>query len=501
MNFSFLKSLFFPTKKELKLPDSLLVKALKNIATENELYFFQNETLFHHNQKIFLPLFIADSYRGIFLFEYKDWAYDDLKNATVQKTSYAQTSEDSLAYEKTHDFIKQKFNELTHTDGVPIYNFVLMQNLNKDQYRHLHDSFQSLLPQERVMFNDSTPQEILIKLKSVAQANPLLPKAQSMLCNLFVQYAVIHENEFLLATQEQRSFITAPLQKFQTLYGTSGSGKTNTLLLKALYYKLLHPDAYVIIIEPTRVACDILKQRILSLVEHAIVMLDLNTIQIITPIELVNKHLAKLSKPQLKETLFIDDTLMQKKFASAELLLCDDTDLLEDDFLSYLKHIQANKALIFVTNIYRENYDFRFNRSFHESREIFFKEAPTLAKTMRLLDTLLQNYDANDILVISNTLSKEKLNHDLKYFIRDKALLLDSSKNLLDQPIDSLLLVTYAQISSMHRDFVIMIDICEATNEQIHYASHLAKKELYIIYEEECEAIRRQKAIYETKTE
>lgn len=501
MNFSFLKSFFFPTKKELKLPDSLLVKALKAISTENDLYFFQNETLFHHNQKVFLPLFIADSYRGIFLFEHKDWSYDDLKDATIEKASNAQTSNNSLAYEKTHDFIKQKFNELTHTDGVPIFNFLLMQNLNKDQYKHLNDSFKELLPQERVMFNDSTAQEILIKLKSATPANPQLPKAQNILCNLLIQYAIYDKDGFVLATQEQRDFVVAPLEKFQTLYGNSGSGKTNALLLKALYHKLQHPDERVIIIEPTRVACDILKQRLLALVEHAIVMLDLSTIQIITPTELINRHLSKLSKPQLENEIYIDISLMQKKFSAAELILCDDSDLLQAEFLSYLKHLQQDQALLFVTNAYLESYDFRFNRTFNESREIIFKQAPLLAKTMRVVATLLENHNADEILIVCNSLSKEKLNHDLKYFIKDKALLLDSSKNLLDQKIDSLLLVTYEQISSMHRKFVIMIDVCEASSEQIHYASNLAQEQLYIIYEEECEAIMRQKAIYETKAE
>lgn len=501
MNFSFLKSFFFPVKKTLKLPDSLLVKALKAISAENSLYFFQNETLFHHNQKAFLPLFIADSYRGIFLFEHKDWSYNDLKDATIEKASNAQRSNNSLAYKQTHNFIKQKFKELTHTDGIPIFNFLLMQNLNTEEYKHLHESFQQLLPQERVIFNDTTPQEILIKLKSATPANPLLPKAKNILCNLLVQYAIYDKDGFTLATQEQRDFVVTPLEKFHTLYGNSGSGKTNALLLKALYHKLQNPDERVIIIEPTRIACDILKQRLLTLVEHAIVMLDLNTIQIITPLELLNKHLLKLSKPELENEIYIDISLMQKKIFMADLILCDDSDLLPAEFLSYLKHLQQDKALLFVTNASLKDYDFKFHKTFNESREIIFKQAPVLAKTMRIVAKLLQNQSASDILIVSNSLSKEKLNHDLEYFIKDKALLLDSSKNLLDQQIDSLLLVTYEQISSMHRKIVIMIDLCEASSEQIHYASNLAKEQLYIIYEEECEAIMRQKAIYETKTE
>ena len=72
-------------------------------------------------------------YPGIYLFEYKEWSYDDLKNATVSKATNQDSSDKSLAYEKTHEFIRQKFNELTHNDGVEIHNYLLMENLNSDE--------------------------------------------------------------------------------------------------------------------------------------------------------------------------------------------------------------------------------------------------------------------------------------------------------------------------------------------------------------------------------
>ena len=85
MKFPFFQSLFqHYNNKTLELPESLLVKKLKQVATQNNLPIFENITIYHHNQSFFIPLIIADETRGIFLFEYKDWSYDDLKNAKIE---------------------------------------------------------------------------------------------------------------------------------------------------------------------------------------------------------------------------------------------------------------------------------------------------------------------------------------------------------------------------------------------------------------------------------
>ena len=146
MNLSSIFSLFKKKPKTRKLPDSLLIKKLKEVSKNNGLSIYENITIYHHTQSFFIPLLILDPTRGIYLFEYKEWSYDDLKNATVSKATNQDSSNKSLAYQKTHDFIKQKFNELTHNDGVPIYNYLLMENLNSDEYKHLDDSFKELLP-------------------------------------------------------------------------------------------------------------------------------------------------------------------------------------------------------------------------------------------------------------------------------------------------------------------------------------------------------------------
>ena len=104
--FSFL-SLFKKKSKTLKLPDSLLVKKLKQVCKNNNLSIYENITIYHHKQSYFIPLLIVDTKRGIYLFEYKEWSYNDLKDATISKATNQDASEESLSFEKTQ-FYKTK---------------------------------------------------------------------------------------------------------------------------------------------------------------------------------------------------------------------------------------------------------------------------------------------------------------------------------------------------------------------------------------------------------
>ncbi len=501
MNFSFLKSIFKKKTQSLKHIDSIVIKNLKEVCHENKLFVYENITIYHHTQSFFIPLLILDTTRGIYIFEHKPWSYDDLKNASLSKAENQESSSQNVAFDKTHDFIRQKFNELTHNDGVPIFNFLLMENLNAAEYEHLNISFQELLPKNRVIFNDSTGQEIIKKLRSVIAPTSTLPDVANIMGNLLVQYLILSKNEKIyLATPEQINFINSQIDHCQILEAKAGSGKTSALLLKAILEKLRNPAMSVMIIAPTTIACHILKQRLLNTIEYAIIEVDITSIEIITPIELLNKHLRKLKKTTLEDSIFIDNILMSSNFKSADLIMCDDADLLPDSFIDYLKHIQNKSDLLLVSNKNSADADYVFQKSFRDkNQKIIFKQANPHAKTLQTISDLLNNNSSNEILVISNNLNKEKLNDDLEFFIRDKAILLDSSKNLIDQDINNLLLSTYEELSSISAKFVILLDVCSASKEQLDYASSLCEDSCYVIYDEECENIDYLRNKYEDK--
>jgi hypothetical protein len=179
--------------------------------------------------------------------------------------------------------------------------------------------------------------------------------------------------------------------------------------------------------------------------------------------------------------------------------MCDDADLLPDSFIEYLRHVQSKSALLLVSNKYSLDSNYIFQKSFRENQKVIFKKANPHAKTMQIISQLLNNNSSDEILVISNSLNKEKLNDDLKFFIRDKAVLLDSSKNLIDQDINKLLLSTYDGLSTVNAKFVILLDTSDASKEQLEYASTLCEEDCYVIYDEDCENIEYLRSRYEDK--
>ncbi len=498
MNIFSFSSLFESKPKTLRLPDSLLIKKLKELNQDNSLSIYENITIYHHSQSFFIPLLILDSTRGIYLFEYKEWSYNDLKNATVSKATNQDSSNKSLAYEKTHEFIKQKFNELTHNDGVPIYNYLLMENLNSDEYTHLDDSFKELLPKQKIMFNDSSKEEILEKLRETPLGTTPIPNEAYIMGNLLVQYLIFSkDNTIYLATKQQIEFIESDNNRLQTLSGTAHSGKSSAILLKAILENLRRSELKIVIIEPTTLACDILREKLLNIIEYAIIEVDILSIEIITPIDLINKHLSKLKKPHLEDTLHIDKKLMKKNFNIADLIMCDDSDLLPTEFIDYLKHIQKKSSLLLVVGNDNQDATFKFNKSFkNKNFEVVFQQTNQYAKALQLISNLLKKSNSDKILVVSCYQTKQNLSDDLEFFITDKAISLDNSDNLLSRNQGNLLLCSYAQMSAMNSKFVILLDVEEASINEVEYALNLAEETTYVLYEKECKNIKKLKETY-----
>jgi len=502
MKIPFLNSLFKNKHKSLTIPDSILVKKLKSITEFSELSFYKDITIYHHTQKYQIPLMLLDTRRGIYLFERKEWSYDDLKNSKIEKAENQSASKDTLSYQNTQNIIDKKFNEITHHDSVPIFNYLLMENLNADEYEHLDESFKELLPKERVIFSDTQENEIIQKLEYSPTSQEPLPSKDNIIGNLLVQYTIVNSDGSLkLCSDEQIEFIEAEISGLEVLSSPTNNDKSNVILLKVMLEKLKNPNKKFIIIKPTLLACDILKKKLLDIVEHAIIEIDLTSIIILTPIELINMHLKKLKRETIVGNVTIDESLMHKGFNVADLIICDDANLMPDNFIEYIIHIQSKSNLVLVNSDIKEA-SFTFSEASQEkTAEVFFHKANQHAKALQLISKLLQDSDAKDIIVVSNSLSKEKLNDDLEFFIKDKALLLDSSENLINQNFDSLMLLTYRDTNALQAEHLILLDLCFTSQSEIEYALSIAKRSVDIIYEDECQEIENLRIKYESNYE
>lgn len=479
MNFDFFASLFNKqtNKSKLLLPDSILIKNLKSISHKNNFYFYQNITIYHHNKNIFIPLFVLDPNIGIFLFEYKEWTYNDLNNYTLQRSTNVQSSKDTLAYEKINKFITTKFNEILHNDGIDIFNFLLSENLSSDDYKHLDSSKQMLLPYDRVIFSDSSEIEILEKLSNVSKENSYIRQSHFILANLFTQYLVLgNDNTINLATDEQIKFIEHTNYDVEVVYGHTNSGKTTAIMLKSILLKLKDPKSEITIIRPTKLSCDKLKAKLLNTIEYAIIDIDITTIKIITPIEF--KSINKVS----------------------QYVFCDDTNLLEDDFLEYLYDKTSKSQLSLVNPKDIHDDFFKLTKKFNDKKiEVEFLKSNPITGVIQIVSDYSSSPNELSILCISSDSNKLKLDEDLKTAITDKVILLDSSKSLIDQEEANITLSDYENINANKADIVLLLDINETSEDKLAYAISLANKKIHVIYIDECEKITNLKKIYNIK--
>lgn len=472
MHFPSLFSIFKKTTQELSVPDTLLIKKLKTLSSQSHLYLFKDVNIFHHADCYHIGLVLIDTYRGIYLFETKEWTYDELKNAEIKKASKQQASANTLSYENTHAIIRQKFNELTHTDGVPIFNFLLMENLNAQEYEHLHDSFKELLPQEKIIFSDASEAEIFKKLQAVTPENSNLPSLDTILGTLLIQYTFLDQkNRPKLANEAQRSFINKKLPSYSELTGLSNSGKSELLLLKAINEILQKNVKKVIIIKPTLLACDLLKKKFLELIEHAIVEIDLDALEILTPQEV-------------------------QKRERVDLLLCDDADFLDTAFINELTKRQKNKTLLLVKNTL-EKEDALLNESYRGSKcKYSFYDTHPHAKALQLIAKFIKN-DAKKIFLVAKEETREHLLEDLESFITKTPQTLQSDKHLIYQNSSDIYFCGYEDINQMEVDHIIVMDLFSCSENLLEYAMNRANYSVDILYEQESQQIQNLRSRYE----
>ena len=498
MNINLFSSLF-NKKTAHSQKHSPILKTISSLTESTNLFIYNFVTIFHHKEKETIPTLLYDEYRGLYIFENKEWSYDQLKTATIDQTQKASHSDNTLAFNRVHEIIIKKLKEINHDAEIPIHNYLIMNHLSSYEYQDLDDSIKKFLPKEKLIFNNLDAPQILEKFYDESEQKESLGSREKILGALLTQYTILDKhNKLFLCNSEQQHFIDKVLEKFTNLKAEPKSGKSSTLLLKAIFEILKAPSKKVLIIKPTMLAKDILHRQLLEIIEHGIIEFDVLSITVLTPQELVNMHLQHLKKkPQDANSFEIDALLLQKAYILADIVMCDDADLIDEKFIDYLKITQKSNALILV-NSPKDSATLTFHEHYiPQEKTVTFYQNNTQAKSLFLISKLLKKIPATDILIVSNNLSREKLQEDLKSFIKDEAKLLDSSLQLTFQNFSGLQLATYQDINELSYDYVILLDTDIATMNELIYTVNVAQRSAYILYEEESEIINALKEKYE----
>jgi len=487
MNFPFFN------KNKNKKPESSIVQTIKSLAEHSNLFIFSDVAIYHHQNHFNIPLLIFDPMRGLYIFEIKNWNLKNLQNATITKKEYTEVKNNTLAYSTMRDIIQQKFKELLHHRiDIDIFNYLLFENLSTEEYNSLQEEIKYYLPEKNIIFYNLQKAEIFKKLELATPEKMTRQDTNTILGNLLIQYTIIEEQKLLFCNKEQRDFIDTPLAPLHYLYGGTKTGKTNILLLKAIVMLLQKAHKNIVIIKPNTLAKDLLQEKFLAIIEHAIIEIDLNAIKFLTPTEVINQHLAKSKRKDFIEqaSFYIDTKLMKKNFYLADVVMCDDIELLPQEFIAYLKHIQKNRTLLLLS---RESTDeaiqiHTLSLSYQNNQRIFdFQETNPYAKALHIIASLVKEQQ-NKILFVADTKNKEKFKDDLTSFVACSTTLIDGDKNLIYNNLNNLLLATYNDIVDINAKYVILLDTCKNI-KHLQYALEIATDCTYILYEKPCERL------------
>ena len=476
MNKNFFSSLFSKSSQKRK-QYNLLIDKIYALKKHTNLIIYDTVDIFLHKRRETIPLLIYDIYRGLFLFEVKEWSYKDLKNASATKMQKTKQTENSLNYTTMQKAIANKLDEVIHNSDIPIHNYLLMTNLSSQEYQSLDDSLKSILVEEKIIFNDLDSESILKKLENELYNPNSYGSPEKIVGSLLTQYGLLDkENTLFLANAEQKAFIDAPLQSLTNIHAEPKSGLSSTLVLKAIFEILKNPSLKITIIKPTKLSKDILHRQFLEIIEHALIEFDILSVTILTPLETKQKKHSELG----------------------DIILCDDGIVMQKEFINYLKNLQAKHKII-LTHDRLSQATFSFNKSYLvQSKDVFFYKTNPYAKTLQLVAQLLKYKEAKDLVIISNDINRKNLIDDLECYIEEKIILFDSRISLLFQELEKLKVATYTDINEIIYNDAILLDIEDATNYELEYAINHAKESVHILYEEEAQ-LQQIKEIYADK--
>lgn len=444
MFFSFLSRIFSSKSKEPLLNNPEDNIPLKIFVIKEGGKFFHDFKLFHHNTITPIDTLIFLPHYGIFFGKTLEWKASELDNATVERSSRQSKRPAATNLEGVETKLRSKLEDVLSFNFTPVQRFIWMKNLLEIEFDTLDPSFHELLPKERILFADDTVDAIRTKLNAIGeyQTNPL-SSAQiigALSTHTFILPTPGYPLGSILSPQQQH-FLNLPLQGVTTLYGDYGSGKSTLLIRKAMLMLLSNPEEKIIIVAPTLLASEILRDGFVSLMYYGALNIDLNRI--------IFTHLS-----QELENL--------KLFHDTTAIFCDDSYLMNSRFITELKQKMGHKILLFssVTEESSPSTNIHLNYTYRQkpSQSMFQCTEKEILPTM-LSELRKYTLDSNKgiILVLDEAniipLYKEPIDEYLG--VNSRSLTRDFS--LQYQDLDDLIITTTDCLSGVSGSHVILL--------------------------------------------
>jgi hypothetical protein len=424
------------------------VTVWKEIAHEAGGNFFADFKLYHYESVTTVDLLLFIPERGIYIGEKISWRYNELKKARIERSAPGERKKGSTRFNAVESAIRRKLEDVLSFDSTPCERFIWMEHLTETEFDALDPSFHELLPKSRLVFADESGSSIRQKLETLACAQNEPYSALKVIGSLNAHTLLLPTPDAPFGTflsDEQLRFLeTEYTDTFTTLCGGPGSGKSTLLLRTALKALLEKPERKVLIITPTLLAGELLRNKLVSLMEYGAFTIPLGSISFYSPL---------LSEPL--ETLGF--------FKEASLIICDDSYRMDEDFIQKLTEQRGNRRLLFSTVHDPESDE---NVFFLRNRYRDAKTVSTLRATaqelpstfLRELRKQLNESPPHDIMLIlpdHQTLLQLKGTIDEGFGLNCR--ILDSGFSLQYQNLDDLLLATPEYVSGIRIPHLFLI--------------------------------------------
>jgi len=455
--FSFLSYLFpsktVETKKEnhlSKSQESLQPqKMLEHSILDAHGVLLKEFRLFYHNAALSIDLLIFLPHYGLYFGEKISWKSSDLKGASVERSSRKSKKAPSTHLESTQQILHQKLEDVLSFDSTPIERFFWMENLTEAEFDALDSSFHKLLPKERLLFSDDSIQSIQNKLTTLGtyQEDPYskLKVIGSLSAHtLLLPTATEPFGAFL--DDDQQAFLDSPLTQLPLMLGGEcASGKSTVLVRKILQILLEDHSAKIMIITPTLLNGETLRQELIALADFAVVYLDFSRLHFLSPHELY---------------VLIDPNELHSDLTH---IVCDDIQLL--DIAPFLDQMTAKERFIILSGpLMKENPEQHILKHLYRNPEIHsIHFSHTKGALYTLLSGLRNHLDllsgAPVMIILPNETLLDEYKKAIDEYLHLESRILSTSFSLQYKSLESITLSTLELISALSVSHCYLINI------------------------------------------
>lgn len=330
-------SLFSFLKSSKTIPIKVAIEnnphAFSDSILEEDATLLTDFTLYLHDKECKIDLLLFLPHYGLYLGEEISWDLRELKGSSVKRLTRQSHKTPHTHIESTENFIYQKLQDVLSFDSTPIQRIFWMKNLTKAEFDTLNTTFHELLPKGRLIFQDDTALEIQTKLHALQeyQADPFskLKVIGSLRAHVLLLPTVSDPFGSFVSPQQQL-FFDAPLttRTILSLNGPHSSGKSTAFIRKIIDFLLINPQASALIITPTKLGGELLRNELVALMEFSAVKCNLSNVHFYT---------------QDNEKMPIETNSL---FHTSTLIACDDAHLMNANTLERIIECKGSRSLL-----------------------------------------------------------------------------------------------------------------------------------------------------------